>query len=46
MSRSPLAQRLPPDSSAEVIAHYEARLAQPMARTITRLIRYLWRIPL
>lgn len=41
-----LAQRLPPDSSAEVIAHYEARLAQPMARTITRLIRYLWRIPL
>ena len=41
-----LAQRLPPDSSAEVIAHYEARLAQPMARPITRLIRYLWRIPL
>jgi len=39
-------QQPPSESPAEAIAHYEARLAQPMEGTIARLIRYLWRIPL
>lgn len=40
------AQRPPSQSPVEAIAHYEARLAQPMERTIARLIHYLWCIPL
>ena len=40
------AHRALPDAPAAAIAHYEQELAQPMARTIARLIRYLWRIPL
>lgn len=40
------AERSPSESPVAAIAHYEERLAQPMERTIARLIRYLWRIPL
>lgn len=40
------AHRAPPDEPAAAIAHYEQQLAQPMTRTIARLISYLWRIPL
>jgi hypothetical protein len=39
-------RRPPPAAPAAAIAHYERYLRQPMARTISRLVRYLWRIPL
>lgn len=39
-------QRSPPSAAGEAIAHYERSLAAPMDRTLGRLIRYLWRIPL
>lgn len=39
-------RRPPPSGPVAAVAYYEQRLAQPMARTIARLIRYLWRIPL
>lgn len=38
--------RPPPAAPVGAIAHYERHLSQPMARTISRLVRYLWRIPL
>lgn len=36
----------PPEPPTAAIAHYERHLAQAMERSIARLIRYLWRIPL
>lgn len=38
--------RPPPSAAAQAIAHYERCLAAAMDRTLARLVRYLWRIPL